>query len=127
MTIPENRDFNPPMVPSSAMARIDAALEAKPSVQVPETFAATIAALAVAQGVRPFRRASQIGTTTALLLAPLVAAALFALAPHVPPNVKSLMFDTEVILVAQLAIIGWWLARVPGLHSPLALIFFHKR
>lgn len=118
MNRPENRDLNPPIHSSSATARMDAALEAKPSVQIPETFAAKVAALAVAQGTRPPRRASQIGRNTALLLTPLVAAALFALAPHASPNVKSVIFDTEVILIAQLALIGWWLARVPELQRP---------
>lgn len=117
MTSPENRDRNPPMGSGSATTRIDAALESKPSVHIPENFAAKVAALAGAQGVRPRRRMPQIGRNTALLLTPIVAAALFALAPHAAPNVKSVIFDTEVILVAQLAIIGWWLAGVPGLRS----------
>jgi hypothetical protein len=47
-------------------------------------------------------------------LAPVVAVALFALAPHATPNVKSLVFDTEVILLAQLALIGWSFSRTIG-------------
>jgi hypothetical protein len=47
----------------------------------------------------------------ALLSAPLAALALFALAPHAAPNVKSLGFDTEVVILAELAFIGWWITR----------------
>jgi hypothetical protein len=47
----------------------------------------------------------------ALLSAPLAALALFALAPHAAPSVKSLGFDTEVVLLAELAFIGWWITR----------------
>jgi hypothetical protein len=114
MTTPENRDSNPPMLYGSSKAVIDAALEAKPSVQIPADFAARVAAIAAAQPVRRGRRIPRIARLTTLLLAPVVAVALFALAPHATPNVKSLVFDTEVILLAQLALIGWSFSRTIG-------------
>jgi hypothetical protein len=121
MTIPENRDPKLPMAQSSATSpasRLDAALAAKPAVQIPADFAAKVAVLALVQPARPRRRVPQMGKSMALVLAPLVAIAMFALAPHSSPNVKSVIFDTEMILIAQLALIGWWVSRATGMQSP---------
>lgn len=118
---PENRDPNLPMAQrstTSSTPRLDAALGTKPAVQVPVDFAAKVLALAVMQPVRPRRRVPQMGKNMALVLAPLVAIAMFALAPHAPPNVKSVIFDTEVILLAQLALIALWLSGATGIQSP---------
>jgi hypothetical protein len=111
MTSPDNSGLKPATAHGATNARIDAALEHKPQVQIPADFAARIAARAAAQPLRAHRRAPQIGRSIALLSAPLVACALFALAPHASPDVKSVIFDTEVILVAELALIGWWVSR----------------
>jgi hypothetical protein len=115
-----NPNLKPPMDQDSANridSRLDAALETKPSMQIPAGFAAKVVALAVAQGRRPRPRVPQIGRSMALIFAPLVTIALFVLAPHSSPNVKSIIFDTEVILIAQLALIGWWVTRAPVLRS----------
>lgn len=115
-----NPDLKPPMDHGSADtsidSRLDAALQTKPHAQIPAGFAAKVAALA-AQGRRPRRRVPQIGRSMALIFAPLVTIALFVLAPHSSPNVKSIIFDTEVILIAQLALIGWWVTGAPVLRS----------
>lgn len=120
MTIPENREPRLPMAQPSATStasRLDAALEAKPTVQIPPGFAAKVAAMAIMQPSRPRRRVPQIGRTMALVLAPLAAIAMFALAPHSSPHVKSVIFDTEVILIAQLALIGWWVSGATGIKN----------
>ena len=121
MTIPKNQDPKLPMVQHSAgssTSRLDAALETKPAVQIPSDFAAKVVALTVMQPVRPRRRVPQMGKSMALVLAPLVAIATFALAPHASPNVKSVIFDIEVILIAQLALIGWWVSGATSIKSP---------
>jgi len=92
-------------------SRIDRAIEHKPDVQIPVDFAAKIAARAITQPLRRRRYKPQFGPTIALLSAPLAALALFVLAPHAAPNLKSLGFDAEVILLAELAFIGWWITR----------------
>ena len=90
-------------------ARIDRAIEHKPDVQIPADFAAKVAARAVVQPLRRRRYKPQFGPMIALLSAPLAALALFALAPHSAPNLKNLSFDAEVVLLAELAFIGWWI------------------
>jgi hypothetical protein len=96
---------------SEIETRIDRAIERKPEVQVPADFAAKVTARAVTQPLRRRRYKPQFGPMIALLSAPLAVLALFVLAPHAAPNVKSLSFDAEVVLLAELAFIGWWITR----------------
>jgi hypothetical protein len=111
MNSPNNN--TPPQSGSSAdiELRIDRAIENKPDVQIPADFAAKIAARAVAQPLRRRRYKPQFGPMIALLFAPIAALALFVLAPHSVPNVKNLSFDAEVVLLTELAFIGWWITR----------------
>lgn len=113
-----NTDNMPPQLrtpadrtPVDVESRIDRAIERKPDVQIPADFAAKVAARAVAQPLRRRRYKPQFGPMIALLSAPLAAVALFVLAPHASPNLKSLSFDAEVVLLAELAFIGWWITR----------------
>lgn len=92
-------------------SRIDRAIEHKPEVQIPADFAAKVAALTSTQPLRRRRFKPQFGPMIALVSAPLAAMALFALAPHTSPNLKSLTFDAEVVLLAEVAFIGWWISR----------------
>lgn len=113
-----NTNSNNPMPPQSGAksgadmeSRIDRAIERKPDVQIPADFAARIAARAATQPLRRRRHRLQFGPMIALLSAPLAALALFALAPHTAPSVKSLSFDAEIVLLAELAFIGLWMSR----------------
>jgi hypothetical protein len=47
------------------------------------------------------------------VLAGIVALALtmFALAPHVTPQITNFAFDLELLLLVQMAGIGWWFFR----------------
>jgi hypothetical protein len=92
--------------------RVHRALEQKPEPQIPVDFAARVAGRAVAQPIRRRRSTAQFGKLMALVCAVLSGAALFALAPHAAPNVKSLSFDAEVVLLAELAFIGAWVSRL---------------
>jgi len=113
MNSPNSNNLMPPQARTSAdmESRIDRAIEHKPDVQVPVDFAAKVAARAVAQPLRRRRYKPQFGPMIALLSAPVGALALFLLAPHAAPNLKSLSFDAEVVLLAELAFIGWWIGR----------------
>lgn len=92
-------------------SRITSALEHKPGVQIPQDFAAKVAARAVAQPLRRRSPRPQFGNLIALISVPVVALALFVLAPHATANLKSLSFDTEIALLAEVGLIGWWLSR----------------
>lgn len=108
-----NTNNTPPQSRTSVKieSRIDRAIEHKPEVQIPADFAAKVAARVVTQPLRRRRFKPQFGPTIALVSAPLAAMALFMLAPHSSPNLKSLSFDAEVVLLAELAFIGWWISR----------------
>jgi hypothetical protein len=113
MNSPNPNNLTPPQSRTSTdvESRIDRAIEHKPDVHIPLDFAAKVAARAVAQPLRRRRYKPQFGPMIALLSAPVAAMALFALAPHAAPNMKSLSFDAEVILLAELAFIGWWISH----------------
>ncbi len=117
MNSPNSNNLTPPQSRTSAdrtsaiESRIDRAIEHKPELQVPADFAAKVAARAVVQPLRRRRYKPQFGPMIALLSAPLAVLALFVLAPHSAPNLKSLSFDAEVVLLTELAFIGWWITR----------------
>ena len=107
-----SNNLTPPHSGSPAIqSRIDRAIEHKPAVEIPADFAAKVAARAVVQPLGRRRFKPQFGPMIALLSAPVAALALFALAPHAAPNLKSLSFDAEMILLTELALIGWWITR----------------
>ena len=91
--------------------RVTAALEHKPEPQIPLDFASKVAARATAQPLRRRRHMPHFGSAIALISVPLVAVALFALAPHAAPNLHSISFDLELALLGELAFIGWWVSR----------------
>jgi hypothetical protein len=118
MNSPNSNNLTPPHSRTSVGSisvdmdqRMDRALEQKPDMPIPADFAARVAASAVAQPLRRRRYKPQFGPMIALLSAPLAVLALFALAPHSAPNLKSLSFDAEVVLLSELAFIGWWITR----------------
>ncbi len=89
-------------------AAIVRALELRPEPVVPADFAARVMQSLPAQIVaRPRRR---VGRTVALVAAIVLSLALFVIAPHAQPSFASLTFDIEMLLLAQLGAIGYWLA-----------------
>jgi hypothetical protein len=113
MNSPNSNNVMPPRgLTSDPESRLTAALEHKPEVHIPLDFASQVTALAVTQPLRRRRYAPRFGRAVALFSVPLASLALFALAPHASPNLKSLSFDTEVVLLAELALIGWWIGRM---------------
>ena len=103
--------------------RIDAAIERKPAPAIPADFAASVTIqLAARAAAAPSRRrrirAIPIGRTIGWASAALLTVALFVVAPHTTPNIASFRFDTEIILLVELAGIGWLLSRGIGLRRP---------
>src|SRR5580658_5253174 len=87
--------------------RIDRALELRREVVVPEAFAGR-----VMQSLPPRRRrraAMRVGRLVAIFAAMVLALTMFALAPESRPNVTNFAFDMELLMLAQLAGIAWWL------------------
>ncbi|HEX4155789.1 MAG TPA: hypothetical protein VHY48_09260 [Acidobacteriaceae bacterium] len=93
--------------------RIDAAIERKPAPALPADFAAVVSAtLAARAAAAPRRsRAIPVGRTIGWVSAALLTAALFVVAPHATPNIASFRFDAEILLLVELAGIGWLLSR----------------
>jgi hypothetical protein len=106
-----------PAVEAALERRIDAALERKPAPHITADFAARVAAQAVAL---PRRRshALPVGRTIAWISAAALGCALFALAPHTAPSITNLRFDAELVVLLELAGLGWLLSRGLGQRAP---------
>ena len=87
-------------------ATITKALEKKPEVVVPAEFAGRVMRSLPPRRQRrkiPVGRAGLVTGMMALLLA------MFVLAPHATPQWTNFAFDVEVLLLVQMAGIGWLL------------------
>jgi len=97
--------------------QIVGALERHPQLAVPEGFAARVVQ-ALPAGVAQRRwfaiRPGSAGQTVALAAALLLAAALFVLAPHAGRSFSSVAFDVELLVLVELAAVGYALARMLG-------------
>jgi hypothetical protein len=90
--------------------QIAGALERRPPVAVPAGFAAR-----VSQALTPgpsLHRVPRAGKTVAAVAAVLLAAALFALAPHAGPSFSNVGFDVELLVLAELGAVVWVLGRM---------------
>jgi hypothetical protein len=89
-------------------AAITGALEKRPEVVVPAEFAGR-----VMRSLPPRRRRPKMPVGRASVLVSLLGLALtmFALAPHVTPQITNFAFDLELLLLVQMAGIGWWFFR----------------
>jgi hypothetical protein len=93
-------------------AMLTRSLERRDEVVVPLNFATRV--VAALPPPRKPRKAMQLGRMTAVVALFVLAIALFALAPHAAPSFGNLAFDFELILLAQLAGIGYWLTARQG-------------
>ena len=100
--------MNPqPISRSEFEAAITRALEQHSEPVIPADFASRVAAALPAQ--RASRSRVQIGRSSAVAGAVVLTGALFALAPHAAPSFTSFAFDLELMVLAQLAAIAWFL------------------
>ncbi len=91
------------------------ALERHPPVRGQAGFAARVARALPARPARSNVFAGvrgSAGKTAALVAAALLAAALFLLAPHAGPSFSNVAFDVELLVLAELAAVGYGLARM---------------
>ena len=100
----------------AAEARLDAALAHTPEPQVPADFAARVAARAASLPQRRRLRSTQFGPALSWAALILLPVALFALAPHAAPRLTNYRFDAELLLLAELAAIGYGVTRGVGLQ-----------
>ena len=88
-------------------AAITQALELRRDPAIPTDFAARVMQSLPAQ--KPVTPRLQVGRTIGIIAAAVLMAGMFALAPHATPNFTSLTFDLELLLLAELGAIGYWL------------------
>lgn len=81
-------------------------LERKPQIAVPEGFAARVAAALPAQ--KPTRAPRRVGSLIAMVAAMIVTLTMFVLASSARPNLTNFAFDMELLMLVQLAGIGWY-------------------
>ncbi len=81
------------------------ALEKKPETAVPAEFAARVMR---SLPPRQQRRKLPVGRLGVLVGMLALALTMFALAPHATPQITNFAFDLEMLLLVQMAVIGWW-------------------
>ncbi len=91
-------------------AKLTRALERRPEPMVPTDFASRVAAALPPPA--PARKPMQVGRTVGLAAAAVLAVALLALAPHAAPTFANWAFDFELVVIAQLGGIAYWLTAV---------------
>jgi hypothetical protein len=91
------------------------ALEQRPAVAVPEDFAVRVRAALPA--VRPVPRRVSVGRAFGLGSAVGLTVALFAIAPHMQPDFRSLGFAMEMLVMVELGAVVWFLARQKAVGS----------
>jgi hypothetical protein len=89
------------------------ALERRPEASVPVNFAARVAA--ALPPARPRRKPMQVGRGAAFAAAGVLAVAMCLLAPHAAPTFGNLAFDFELVVIAQLGGIAYWLTARRGI------------
>ena len=93
---------------------LQTALERKPEVQPPADFARRVALQAA---VQPQSRLSHTGSyarLTAVVTLVLVACTLFVLAPRGQASFSNFVFDLELAILVQLALLAGWLGTQGG-------------
>jgi len=102
-------------------------LESGPAVDVPLDFATRVRA--ALPPIAPQRSKARLGRISMAAAMVVLTVAMFALAPHAAPDFKNLAFDLELLVLVQLAGIGYWLTakggeffsaprRLSGLRAP---------
>jgi hypothetical protein len=94
-------------------AVIAQALERRPAVLVPEDFAAKVAArIPAVQARRVLRPRFSVARVAAMVAIVVLTIVLFAMAPHVRTTGFSVSFGIEMLLLVELAGIGYGLMRL---------------
>ena len=88
-------------------AKLTRALEHRPEPVVPTDFAARVAGALPPPA--PARKPMQVGRTVGLAAAAVLGVALIVIAPHAAPTFGNWAFDFELLVIAQLGGIAYWL------------------
>ena len=96
------------MTDNEVEAMVTKVIERQPELAVPADFAARV--MANLPTVRKRRAAMNLGRKMAIAGAGVLALTLFALAPHTAPSFTNFSFDVELLLLLELAGIGYWFA-----------------
>ena len=91
-------------------ASLIGALERRPAPVIPVDFAARVAAALPPPA--PAQKPMQVGRAVGLAAAAVLGVALVALAPHATPAFNNWAFDFELVVIAQLGGIAYWLTAV---------------
>ena len=109
-------DGSPQQQDRFADAELTRRLAHAPGIQVPADFAARVRASLPAQPVTAQPRQHTLSTprhdiaqVVALVCAAVIAATLFALAPHAQASLSSVAFWMELLLLMELGGIAYWL------------------
>jgi hypothetical protein len=89
-------------------AVITRSLEKRPEAVVPAEFAARVIRSLPPRQKRPKLPVGRAGVLVGMLALVLT---MFALAPHATPQITNFAFDLEMLLLLQMAGIGWWFFR----------------
>jgi hypothetical protein len=94
-------------------ADVERALEQAPAVRIPEGFVARVASAAAVQPVAKVRMRRRMSLGRAMMLGAMVVVvvALFVVAPMAGTKVQSWPFALEMVLLAQLAGLGFGAMR----------------
>jgi len=98
---------------------IEQALQQVPDVAVPAGFAARVRAQlpAVRPVPHPFWQRTSAGQLAGLVGLVALVAAFCWLAPGARPDFMSLRFDLELVVLGEMAGVGWWVGRSAGLRG----------
>jgi hypothetical protein len=91
-------------------ASLIGALERRPKPVVPMDFAARV--VGALPPAKPAQKPMRVGRTVGLVAAGVLGVALVALAPHATPKFGNMAFDFELVVIAQLAGIAYWLTAM---------------
>ncbi|MFC6646228.1 hypothetical protein ACFQBQ_11665 [Granulicella cerasi] len=90
-------------------ARLVAALEQQPTVEVSPAFAAKVAVALPA--APPRRRVVHAGRVAAMASVAVLLMVVLWLAPHSVPDLRNIAFCVEMAAIAAMAMIALWLSR----------------
>lgn len=93
--------------PIELSPRLMRALEHAPQPAIPTDFAAKVAASLPA--LKPARKPLRLSRTVSLISLGVLTVAMFILARYASPSFTSIAFDFELVLIAQMAAIGYWM------------------
>jgi len=107
----KNREQLAPEMEVAMQTELDRALSRQPAVTVPAGFAARVVATLPQRGRVAARPRSSVARSAAIVAALVLAVAMFVLAPHVA-TARSLAFAAEMLLLVQLAGVGYGLVQM---------------